>query len=157
MEADKTTYWLKSEESYSEVPFVLKALLLFSLLTVAIDFYLNLFGPSEIKETIIPYTGWSLSTSYSFVAITLFFFISGQATKPFMSRNVIGLTLTLSIIFGVANFIYTFGHEDFGNPYLVVSQWRPIWTVLIPAIWISLLYTPRVRKYCEYYKPLVRM
>lgn len=157
MEADKTTYWLKSEESYSEVPFVLKALLLFSLLTVAIDFYLNLFGPSEIKETIIPYTGWSLSTTYSFVAITLFFFISGQATKPFMSRNVIGLTLTLSIIFGVANFISTFGHEDFGNPYLVVSQWRPIWTVLIPAIWISLLYTPRVRIYCEYYKPLVRM
>jgi hypothetical protein len=156
MEATNSDVWPRQVDSYSEVPFVLKSLLLFSILTVATDFYLNLVGPSIMKEAIMPYTGWSVSRTYAFIAITMYFFISGQSNKPFFSRNGIALILALGIVFGLANVVYTFGREDFGNPYLVVSQWRPIWTILIPAIWVALLYTPRVSKYCEHYRPMVR-
>jgi hypothetical protein len=156
MEANNSDIWPRQVDSYSEVPFVLKSLLLFSILTVALDFYLNLVGPIEVKEAVLPYTGWSLSTTYSFVVVLLSFFMTGHAKKPFYTRNAIALIFAVGIVFGLANVVYTFGREDYGNPYLVVSQWRPIWTILIPVIWVALLYTPRVSKYCEHYRPLVR-
>jgi hypothetical protein len=156
MEANNSDIWSRPADAYSEVPFVLKTLLLFSIVTVAADFYLNLFGPIEVKKAVMPYTGWSLSTTYAFVVIILSFFMTGYAKKPFYTRNGIAFIFVIGIVFGLANVVYTFGREDFGNPYLVVSQWRPIWTILIPAIWVALLYTPRVSKYCEHYRPLVR-
>lgn len=156
MEANTSSILQRSSDSYSEVPFVLKALLVFSVMTVAIDFYFYLFSPSDIREAIIPYTGWSVSKTYAFAAITLYYFLTGQTIKPFFARNGVAIILTIGIIFGIFHFVVTFGREDYGNPYLVVSQWRPVWTVLIPAIWLAMLYTPRVNKYCENYRPLVR-
>jgi hypothetical protein len=129
---------------------VLKALLLFSLITVAADVYLNVIGPLELKEAIIPFTGWVVSSSYSFVAISLVFLMLGYHTDPFYTRKLITFLLFISIIFGIADIGSAFGVEDFGNPYLTVSQWRPVWTIIIPSFWVALLYTPGVSQYCEY-------
>lgn len=136
--------------SFSGAPLVLKALLLFSLITVAADLYLNVIGPLELKESIIPYTGWSVSSSYSFIAIALVFLMIGYQTDPFYGRKIIVFLLFINIIFGIANIGSAFGVEDFGNPYLIVSPWRPVWTIIIPSIWVALLFTPGVNRYCEY-------
>lgn len=156
MDANTSSVLQRSSVSYAEVPIVLKALLVFSVMTVAMDFYFYLFSPSEIREAIIPYTGWSISNTYGFAAIIMYFFLSGQMVKPYFARNGVALILTIGIIFAIVHFLVTFGRDDFGNPYLMVSQWRPVWTILIPTIWLVMLYTPRVNKYCENYRPLVR-
>jgi hypothetical protein len=119
-------------------------------MTIAADLYLNVIGPLELKEAIIPYTGWSVSSSYSFIAIALVFLMNGYHNDPSYGIKVIVFLLFISIIFGIANIGSAFGVEDFGNPYLTVSPWRPVWTIIIPSIWVALLYTPGVNRYCEY-------
>lgn len=156
MGISKSTYLLRLTSSLSEAPFVLKALLLFSLMTVAFDFYLNVIGPREIKEAIMPFTGWQVSQGYLFVAILLSFIITGYADKPFKIRNGIAFIFAILVLFGSGSFLLRFGAEVFNNPYTIVSPWRPVWTIFIPAIWVAFLYTPRVSKYCEHYRPIVR-
>ncbi len=119
-------------------------------MTVAFDIYMNVIGPLHIKEAVIPYTGWSVSTSYSFVAIALVFLMLGYHSSPFYSRKIIAFILCIGIIFGIADIESAFGVEDYGNPYLTVSPWRPVWTIIIPSIWVALLYTPGVNRYCEH-------
>lgn len=57
--------------------------------------------------------------------------------------------LLLAIAFGAGDFIFKFGREDFGNPYLQVSLWRPVFTVHLPGIWLLLLNTKAVSSYCS--------
>jgi hypothetical protein len=57
--------------------------------------------------------------------------------------------LTVSILSGLISFIRSIGADTFNNPYLTVSTWQPIWTILIPAIWIAILLNPRMTRYCH--------
>jgi len=50
-------------------------------------------------------------------------------------------------VLGVFDFLWSFGGEDFGNPYLRVSPWRPAFTVLLPSIWLLLLRSRTVSEY----------
>jgi hypothetical protein len=53
--------------------------------------------------------------------------------------------LVLQIIFGLMMMAMS-SANNFGNPYLTVSPWRPVWTVIIPALWIVLLLSPRISR-----------
>jgi hypothetical protein len=65
-----------------------------------------------------------------------------------MVRFTITLQLLLQIAFGLYQFSQRHG-ETFGNPYLTISPWRLVWSVLIPCIWIALLHSPPMNRFCR--------
>ena len=131
-------------------PIELKIFISFSFLVFILDIILDTIGSKELKESIIPITGWSISSPYSTCAMIGFLFVSGLTKNAFWIRNLLILMLTTSIIFGVISFIGSGGEYYSTNPYLRVSQWRPIWTMVIPAFWILVLFSPRIKKYCQF-------
>jgi hypothetical protein len=56
--------------------------------------------------------------------------------------------MLLAILTGASR-LNRIGREDFGNPYLTVSQYQLIWTMIIPAVWIALLYSPEMNRFCR--------
>ena len=149
MEATSQTYTPNKKASFQAAPVELKIFLLFSVLAVLLELTVRYLGSQELFESIIPYTGTQISTVYSFCAIAGYFFFLGYSGKPFMQRNILIFLLTVSIISGLISFIRSIGADTFNNPYLTVSTWQPIWTILIPAIWIAILLNPRMTRYCE--------
>jgi hypothetical protein len=136
------------KKSFFASPIELKIFISFSFLVLILDIILNTFGSKELKESIIPITGWNMSTFYSTCAIIGFFFILGLARNAFRIRNILILMLIFIILFGIYSFTESNGAYYSPNPYLSVSQWRPIWTMAIPALWILVLFSPRIKKYC---------
>jgi len=64
-------------------------------------------------------------------------------------RFAIVLLLLMFILFAYVTTKSFQGRETFGNPYLIISPWRPVWTMLVPSIWIIVLYLPRMNRYCR--------
>lgn len=68
------------------------------------------------------------------------------AVPPLIKRNVIPLSLcargisrTSGVVayFGLVMSVIGFTSDNFDNPYLTVHAAQPIWTVLVPLIWIT--------------------
>ena len=45
--------------------------------------------------------------------------------------------------------LFRFHGNDYGNPYLTVSPWQPLWTLVLPAVWIAVLFSHRIKKFCD--------
>lgn len=131
----------------SATPPALLAYVLFVIAVTLIDFVFLPFAPEAFRARLIPYTGWLVSGSYAFTmafAAALMF----QAQR----RGVVRLSITLMLLLQIASGIYMwreFGRPDFGNPYLMVSPWRPVWTIVVPGVWILLLHTRRMNSFCR--------
>ena len=68
------------------------------------------------------------------------------------SRFGITFPLLIFIVYGF-NDVFRLGRDggppDLGIPHLAISPWRPIWTILIPSIWIAVLYLPSMNRFCR--------
>ncbi len=126
-------------------PLELKVFATFSVVVTILGFALPVFGPKNFWEAVLPFTGWSPNIGYSF---GLFFTFALIYTKfpLWLGRLGIIAPLALQIIFGLL-VMDKLPANNFGNPYLTVSPWRPIWTVVIPALWIAILFSPRVKRF----------
>jgi len=149
MEATSQTYTPNKKASFQAAPVELKIFLLFSVLAGLFELTVRYLGTQELFESIIPYTGTQIGTVYFFCALAGYYFFLGYSGKPFLQRNILILMLTVSILSGLISFIRSIGADSFNNPYLTVSEWQPIWTILIPAIWIAILLNPRMTRYCN--------
>jgi hypothetical protein len=111
----------------------------FATLVSAADLWLGLLGPERIKAALIAYTGWVPSSTYLFAAIMGWLLV---ATGD--RRRVMRLWLVVPLLIGVVSGYRSYASrgEDFGNPYLRVSGWQPVWTMLIPTAWAALLLLP---------------
>jgi len=111
----------------------------FATLVSAADLWLGLLGPERIKAALIAYTGWVPSSTYLFAAIMAWLLV---ATGD--RRRVMRLWLVVPLLIGVVSGYRSYASrgEDFGNPYLRVSRWQPVWTMLIPTVWAALLLLP---------------
>ena len=128
-------------------PPMLVAYTVFAIAVTFTDLLLRPLAPESFRSLLVSYTGWGASMFYAF---TIFFAIAliYQQKKRKNVRFGITLQLLLSIAWGVYQFFQKTG-ETFGNPYLTISPWRPVWTVLIPSIWIVLLHSPRMNRFCR--------
>jgi len=100
-----------------------------------------------LRERLVPYTDWVASMPYAFTIFFSFAFIYQQKGRM-GNRSAITWLLLLQVALGAWHFAPTPG-ENFGNPYLTVSPWRPIWTILIPALWIAVLHLPSMNRFCN--------
>jgi len=119
---------------------VLLLFALFATLVSAADLWLTFLGPKRIKAALIAYTGWAPSSPYLFAALMAWLLLATGDRRRVM-RLWLVVPLLIGAVFGYVSF--TTRGEDFGNPYLRVSRWQPVWTMVIPAVWAaSLLLLP---------------
>jgi hypothetical protein len=117
--------------------------IVFCLTAVAVA--VAMFISSDIARRLLPYYGWP---------IIGFFYLGSlkHAIPPFLKRNpipiskyfnAIGGTLCILICYGAFTAVLGWLTDDFGNPYLTVHVVQPIWTVIVPLIWLWLFRTHR--------------
>ena len=107
-----------------------------------------LYGaPARMREVALPYTGWvGLAVPYSFLIFFAAYSLGARDSET-RRRMRLGCSAMLAVgaVSGVAQWMYLGGARTSSNPYLRVSPWRPIWAVLLPLLWIALLYWRRPR------------
>jgi len=130
-------------------PIGLQAFIGFSLLASAASLVIAFLLPNEVKEAVIPNTGSLLGLMYAFnLVITL----SNISTFPGLKKRIAVqfanvLLLVVSIVGQIAT-ISNYQAEYADNPYLSVGPFRYIWAFVIPAIWIIVLLSPRITRFC---------
>jgi hypothetical protein len=144
-------------------PLKLRVFAIFSLVVTVLGFTLPVLGPKHLLEEIIPFTGWNPALGYSglIMSFSIIYMkfpplllppdnksIARRALRHIYTKSVpwlmrLGLIapLAVQIVFGLL-YDDKLPDNNFGNPYLTVSPWRPVWTVLIPALWIAILLLP---------------
>ncbi len=129
-------------------PLELQAFAIFSVIVSVLDLASNFLGPKDVREAIVPVTGWVGSMGYMFSIFFIFLLILTPVPNWRSIRRAIITMLLISMVSGIIDLVRAPG-TDFGNPYLTVSPWRPLWTLVLPAVWIAVLYSPRVRKFSD--------
>lgn len=126
-------------------PGVLIAFSAFAVVVTIADIVL-LVAPSPFRASVIPHTGWLISGTYPFM---LFFVFSIMFLR--WRRGPLRLAITSLLLLQIASGVLAISQADrpnFGNPYLTVGRWRAMWTIVVPGIWILLLYTPAMNRFC---------
>jgi MFS family permease len=136
--------WVKAR-GWRDTPVELVAFVGFSALVVVLDAVVQAIAP-EFAEESIQYTGWAASMPYLFGVIMGTFLCVHRTTR---GRIWLLVYLAFSAVWGGLEFWSDFGERDFENPYLRLSPYRPIWTVAIPLVWLVVLLSPRVKRYCS--------
>lgn len=119
---------------------VLLAYLVFSLLVLG--FYLWSQSQKDIREFLVPMTGWTGLDSYMW---TLFFAVFALVhTNRIAFAPVLGMLGIVTAINAFQTSIDAFrawsGQPDFGNPYLTYHPLRPVIIVVIPGAWLFALW-----------------
>jgi hypothetical protein len=123
------------------------AYIVFAVAVTFADFIILPLTSDDFREMLVPYTGWGASMPYIFTIYFSFAFIFETKRRMANRFSITGL-LILVVALNAWRFSQSSG-DDFGNPYLTISPWRPIWTILIPSLWIAVLYSPRMNRFCK--------
>ena len=123
----------------SDVPVILVVYTVFA--SVATIFAVITMFNERLQSMTVPYTGWIGLSLYSF---TIFFAVFGCFYLFPPAVNAVKSMLKYSIAIGAFDLLfyivpYLFGAQDFDNPYLTYSAWRPFVTIGLPAFWVVLL------------------
>jgi peroxiredoxin len=122
----------------SRIPIGLLALIIFAILVTTIDYRLTFWGPISLKEQIVPITGWGISSAYTSTGLLAVLYCITRARRMLYAMAAV---LLMHIVIGIVDVLWPMG-EDFGNPWLMVSPWRPVWSILLPGLWmIGVLHT----------------
>lgn len=145
---------LKTPARYAAPP-QLWAYSVFALAITIVDFVVVPALAGDVRARFVPFTGWLASAPYMssfFFGFLLIFSpntsrLAQSTIRRRVGRGIVGMLL-LEIGYGTFQ-VFKMGGETFGNPYLTISHWQPIWTILIPVIWIAVLYSPRMNRFCR--------
>lgn len=132
---------------FAQAPLVLRVYIVFVLVASVVGASV-LFAPT-LNAAIVPYTGWIGFFNYSF---TLYFALQAILI-PYRK-----LTYAVIALLGWIMFLGIFdtyqhtlgpnaGREDFRNPYLTYQSFRPVFTVALPALWITMFISPPMRRW----------
>jgi len=147
---NNTSYWKRFKSNLSLAPIEFKVFVVFSFIETAISLCLQIFGSKQLKESIIPTTGWLFFMPYLVTSLTVAsqlsgnIIISGRARSRYFNIGFLAFYMLIMTI----EALITSGN-DYNNPYLMISPWRPVWTIVLPAIWILVLLSPRIKRYYE--------
>lgn len=143
---NQISYFDQLSRSVATAPWVLVTYTVFAVAVSLTDFIILPRTSDAFREKLVPYTGWGASMPYIFTIYFSFALIFERKRRMANRFSITGL-LILVIALNAWRFSQASG-DDFGNPYLTISSWRPIWTILIPSLWIAVLYTPRMNCFC---------
>lgn len=127
---------------------VLVSFLVFALSITAFDVLsliiavFDMVEPKRLQELTVPYTGWVPSMSYAF---SLYFAFSALSSGNTRARSAVLMLMVMQAAFGMVSWIALGGPRASDNPYLRISEWRPLWTIALPLVWLALLATMKPR------------
>ena len=132
-------------KGFLAAPLELRIYAVFSIVVSLASLALPIFGPRKLWEALVPFTGWSPAIGYMF---GLYFTLALIYTKIPAWRLRMGVLapLALQILFGFQA-MNAAPAGNFGNPLLMVSPWRPVWTIALPAIWMLVMLSPRITRF----------
>jgi hypothetical protein len=124
---------------------VVKAFFWFGAVAVLLD-VTTTFIPAlmPLQKSIVPLTGWVGSAPYIF-ALSIWPGLIDRGRPrmqgPELDRHLrfTACMLFFYAMFGGFMFINNGGADHSDNPWLRVSTWQPVWTVLVPGIWAAVL------------------
>jgi hypothetical protein len=134
---------------FSAAPLELRMYAVFAAVVSVLGCGLAAFGPKSLIEAIVPFTGWGAGTNYAFTlffAFALIFAKKMPRRAGMIWRFAIIAILLISIFEGYQEMKRP-AASDFGNPYLRISPLRPVWTIIIPAFWMLMLLSSRMKKF----------
>jgi hypothetical protein len=99
----------------------------------------------EIGEVIVPITGFTLMPYF----VTLIITVNQLSRNKKLTNYNIGVLAFYILFNSIQSLTIGDDYNDFNNPYLKISPWRPVWTIALPALWILILLSPRIKKYYE--------
>jgi hypothetical protein len=146
-----SSFWVRFKSNFSAAPLELNVFLIFSFVATVISLTIEIFCSRAFNLSIFPITGWSIHMPY-IVTFYLMFNSMVRTSKPWSTKieapynNILFLLLYVGI--NVVSML-TWDGDDNGNPYLIRSPWRPIWTIALPVFWAIILLSPRIKKYYE--------
>jgi hypothetical protein len=134
---------------FQQAPLILRLFIGFTLTAAALSF--SVFYSRPLNAAIVPYVGWGGLTLYLFGLFPAFAAIYTPQRKQIYS---IAALLALSVLFGFADTFWhswgsAAGKNNFGNPYLTYHPMRPFFTIALPALWLSLILSPYMRKWIK--------
>ncbi len=138
------------QQNFLLAPLELKAFVVFTFVAAVFGFFVVDLLPKSVVETLIPVTGWVPFMSYAHPCM---FVLMSLATKFYNGKFMRGhyipiLFLALNIYHGYVGMTLWQGVEH-SNPYLRVSEWRPVYAIVLPLCWIIVLLSPRVTKFYD--------
>lgn len=119
-----------------ETTIILRAYFWFAIAVTIFQFCRLATGPA--LSFTVPYTGWMIAFPYlGSLLVPPLFLIRGE--KSFLRLQSVRDWLVCGAIIGVFDFACGLYIGNDENSYLRVSLWRPVFTVLVPCLWILLL------------------
>ena len=110
----------------------------FSAMVGVGQLWLTFVGPKPWRDAAVPYTGWSGLMLYLFCLVPASQLIFAPDGVP-RARRGIPAMLLLFAAFGLGSYLFLGGKDNFHNPYLTVSPWQPVLTVVLPIAWAAAL------------------
>ncbi len=136
--------WHKPEE-WREAPIEVRAFMWFSFVTVVVEVVL-LGGLSDLRDSLNPYLGRDSAFIYlcgAPIAMSL------CRTREIRLRSILLAAIILWIVMTLVRFWSHPQRAGETDPSRMVGPVQLIWTVGIPLIWILVLLSPRVKRYCS--------
>jgi len=127
-------------------PPVLVAYALFAVTVTVADFGVLPLTSDSLQEWLVPHTGWVASMCYAFTIFFTLDFIFRHEARTWNRFTITGL-LAFQVVLGVWD-LSGMRDENYGNPYLTISPWRSVWTIIIPSLWIVAFYLPSMNRFC---------
>jgi hypothetical protein len=138
-------------KKFNQAPFELKAFAVFAILTILLSYVLPATLAKDTWEKTIKYTGWSPATTYMFSLILVFSSIfQNNYSKHIYLKWILVVQLSIQIYSGFQRQLLVDDRSTTINPYLMVSEYQYIWTILIPVFWILvILLSPNIKRFYE--------
>jgi hypothetical protein len=125
-------------------------------LVVSLAQLLFLFpGLEPLRARVVPYTGWLVGGGYMATLAFVPPLIFQHRWRPALRTFGLTLQLVFGLIVPGLLALSRIGAEDFGNPYLTISPWQPVWTILLPMAWIAVFHSPAINRFCQATPPPV--
>ena len=126
------------------MPLLMRCFVGFCLVTSIHTFLGFIPAYRDMSSALIPYIGWSYGSAYLFALIFIgsTYFARGHRPIPF----ILGIFPLIHLIQGAFDLSRTLsdGSPNTENPYLWVHPNRPLFTIVIPAIWVFILGLPHI-------------
>lgn len=117
------------------IPIEIKIYILFCIVVFLINRILPM-ASRDTWEKIIPLTGWSAGSPYmSSLSFVIFLFFEKNHFRFNMYKIMSTIFLILYIHNGIQG-IRSYDGVSYNNPYLEVSEYRFVWVIMIPTLWI---------------------
>lgn len=134
-------------EKFSAAPIGLKAFAIFALIVTVLELSIYLLAKQDIRSFYSEKFGVNTGSSYMFTLLfTGFLIFSTKGSKPFGLRFAIAALLILKISFQCLKLLSII---DDGGKFEKSGTAGLIWSIIIPAIWVIVIFSPGVSKFCN--------